>query len=42
MNGYVSGRQPRIGVVFLLPNQQHIEIEFVIDTGLEGALTLPD
>jgi clan AA aspartic protease len=41
MNGYVSGRQPRIGVVFLLPNQPRIEIEFVIDTGFEGALTLP-
>lgn len=41
MNGYVVGRQPRIGVVFLLPNQQRIEIEFVVDTGFEGALTMP-
>lgn len=41
IKGRVVGQQARIGVVFLLPGQPNIEIEFVIDTGFEGALTLP-
>lgn len=39
--GYVNGLQPRVGIVFRLPNRPVIEIEFVVDTGFEGALTLP-
>lgn len=35
------GQQARIGVVFLLSGQSNIEMEFVIDTGFEGALTMP-
>ena len=41
MTGRVVGSQPRIGVVFRLPEQPDLEIEFAIDTGFEGALTLP-
>ncbi len=39
--GYVAGQQARIGVAFLLAGQPSIEMEFVIDTGFEGALTMP-
>lgn len=41
MNGYVSGQQPCLGITFVLPQGQQITIEFVVDTGYEGALTLP-
>lgn len=41
MNGYVVGRQPRILVTFILPNQPRLEIEFVVDTGFDGFLMLP-
>lgn len=39
--GNVLGMQARIGVTFRVPHQPDIEIEFVVDTGFEGALTLP-
>ena len=42
MTGAVVGQQPHLGVVFVLSNQQHLSIEFVVDTGYEGALTLPE
>jgi clan AA aspartic protease len=41
MTGRVVGSQPRFGVVFRLPHQPDLEIEFVVDTGFEGGLTLP-
>ena len=41
MNGKVYGRQPRIEVPLILPDQRHIAIEFVIDTGFDGFLMLP-
>ena len=41
MNGRVHGRQPRIDVTLILPNQQRLAIEFVIDTGFDGWLMLP-
>lgn len=40
-HGRVSGLQAQVGVVFRLPNRPDVEIEFVVDTGFEGALTLP-
>ncbi len=40
MNGYVSGQQPCLDVVLLLQGRQ-IKIQFVVDTGFDGALTLP-
>jgi clan AA aspartic protease len=41
IQGTVVGLQMRIKVVFRLPNLPDMEIEFVIDTGFQGALTLP-
>jgi clan AA aspartic protease len=41
MHGHVYGLQALIGIVFRLPDRSEVEIEFVIDTGFEGALTLP-
>ena len=41
MNGKVYGRQPRIEVTLVLPDQRRLAIEFVIDTGFDGALMLP-
>jgi len=41
MNGKVHGRQPRIEVPLILPDQRHLAIEFVIDTGFDGFLMLP-
>jgi len=35
----VVGLQILVGVVFRLPNRPDIEIEFVVDTGFEGALS---
>src|SRR5436309_2742387 len=41
MQGLVTGLQPRIDVGFRLLNRPDLTIEFVVDTGFEGALTLP-
>lgn len=41
IQGLVTGLQAHVGVVFRFTNQPDVEIEFVIDTGFEGALTLP-
>jgi clan AA aspartic protease len=41
ITGSVVGRQPRVGVVLRIPGRQDIEIEFVVDTGFDGFLTLP-
>ena len=41
MKGHVVGHQPRIDVVFRIPNQPDLTIEFAVDTGFEGCLTLP-
>jgi len=38
---HVKGLQAHVGVTLRLPNQSGLEIEFVVDTGFEGALTLP-
>jgi clan AA aspartic protease len=39
--GTVHQLQARVNVTFRLPHQPDIELEFVVDTGFEGALTLP-
>jgi predicted aspartyl protease len=39
--GTVVELQARINVVLRLPGQSDVEIECVVDTGFEGALTLP-
>lgn len=41
IRGHLIGLQMRVGVVFRLPEHAALEIEFVIDTGFEGQLTLP-
>jgi clan AA aspartic protease len=41
MNGDVVGRQPQLKVVFRIADYPDLEIGCVIDTGFEGALTLP-
>jgi clan AA aspartic protease len=41
IHGTVVRLQARVGVVFRLPNSPDLTIEFVVDTGFEGALTLP-
>jgi clan AA aspartic protease len=41
IQGQVHGLQSGVGVVIRLPGQPDLQIEFVIDTGFEGALTLP-
>jgi predicted aspartyl protease len=41
IRGQVVELQARIGVIFRLPGQPDLEIECVVDTGFEGALTLP-
>ena len=41
MTGHVTGRQPRIEIPFHLAGRPQLRIEFVIDTGFEGFLTLP-
>lgn len=40
-HGTVVGLQARLGVVLCPQGSSEIEIEFVIDTGFEGFLTLP-
>ncbi len=39
--GNVHGRQALVNVTFDVPAGPDIQIEFVVDTGFEGALTLP-
>ena len=41
IQGAVVGLQILVNVSFRLPNSPDIQIEFVVDTGFEGALTLP-
>lgn len=41
IQGSVVGLQARVNLVMRLPNRPDLQIEFVIDTGFEGALTLP-
>lgn len=41
IEGRVSGLQARVDVIFRLTGQPDLQIECVIDTGFEGALTLP-
>jgi clan AA aspartic protease len=41
INGTVVGRQAQISVVVCLEGNSEIEVEFVVDTGFEGFLTLP-
>jgi clan AA aspartic protease len=41
ITGTVIGLQARVDVLFRLRNQPDLRIEFVVDTGFEGALTLP-
>ncbi len=40
MIGKVVGRQARLDIPFLLPDNRRIEIEFVVDTGFDGFLVL--
>jgi len=42
MTGRVVGHQARLGVAFRLRGQPDLEIQFVINTGFEGTLTLPE
>jgi clan AA aspartic protease len=39
-HGTVVSLQPRLGVTFRFANRPDLQIEFVLDTGFEGALTL--
>jgi clan AA aspartic protease len=39
--GRVIGLQARLELVLRLPSQPDLTLEFVVDTGFEGALTLP-
>lgn len=41
ITGRVEEFQALVGVTFRLPNKPDIEIEFVVDTGFEGAITMP-
>jgi clan AA aspartic protease len=41
MRGRVIGLQARANIAFRLSGRPDVAIEFVIDTGFEGALTLP-
>jgi clan AA aspartic protease len=41
INGIVIGRQAQLKVVFQIAGYPNLEIGCVIDTGFEGALTLP-
>lgn len=42
MRGVVVDMQARINIVLRLPGQPDFQIECVVDTGFEGALTLPE
>ena len=41
MTGTIIGRKATLPVTLLLPGQPRLTMEFVLDTGYEGALTLP-
>ena len=41
MNGHVSAHQGLLNITFRLPDQPDLEIEYVVDTGFVGYLTLP-
>ena len=41
ITGKVAGLQARVNVVFRLRGQPAVTIEFVVDTGFAGSLTLP-
>jgi clan AA aspartic protease len=41
VTGRVVGLQPRLGVTLVRDPGPNLEIEFVVDTGFEGTLTLP-
>lgn len=41
MNGRVVALQARMGVILYASSGIGLEIEFVVDTGFEGFLTLP-
>lgn len=41
MSGIVKNGYPTVNVIFRLPNQPDFTIEFVIDTGFKGDLSLP-
>ena len=41
ITGHVVQRHALLPVIFRLPNQRDIAIEFVVDTCFSGALTLP-
>jgi clan AA aspartic protease len=41
VNGHVSNRHALVTVPFRVPNGPNIQIEFVVDTGFAGFLTLP-
>ena len=41
MNGNVFAREARVPVTFRLPSRPALAIEFVVDTGFAGFLTLP-
>lgn len=41
MTGNVQDRHALLPIAFRLPNQPNVTIEFVVDTGFTGFLTLP-
>ncbi|HLP91318.1 MAG TPA: clan AA aspartic protease [Nostocaceae cyanobacterium] len=41
ITGIIKGGHPTVNVIFRLPNQPDFSIEFVIDTGFTGELSLP-
>ena len=41
ISGNVVDLQAQVGIVFRLLDQRDIEIQFVVDTGFAGSLTLP-
>lgn len=41
IRGHVVGHEAQVGVILRLPGQPDLEITFVVDTGFEGALSLP-
>jgi clan AA aspartic protease len=41
MTGTVTGYQARLAISFLFADKDEVIIDFVIDTGFEGAMTLP-
>ena len=41
IQGKVVNMQPIVGVIFRLPGRPDLELEFVMDTGFAGFLTLP-